>query len=95
MSETWVLIQQVSLIVVSIAMGGLLVPAINYVKDAVGASGNAARLITLVFSLIVALAVAVSEGLISGNMEIDQLGTIVLWVLASSQYWYDKLGGHG
>jgi hypothetical protein len=56
MSETWVLIQQVSLIVVSIAMGGLLVPAINYVKDVVGASGNAARLITLVFSLIVALA---------------------------------------
>jgi hypothetical protein len=91
--QVWVLIQQVAFIVVAIAGGGLLVPVINFVKDAANASGNVARVITVVFSLIVGLAMAIAEGLISGQMEIEQLSAIVLWVLGSSQYWYSRLGG--
>jgi hypothetical protein len=92
-AEMWTLIEQVAIILVAIAGGGLLVPVINFVKDAAGASGNAARIITVVFSLIVGLAMAITEGLIGGDMDISQLSGIVLWVLASSQYWYGKLGG--
>jgi hypothetical protein len=91
--EMWVLIQQVAIVVVAIAGGGLLVPVINYVKDAANADGNLARGITLVFSLMVGLSMAIVDGLITGQMEMDQLSGIVLWVIASSQYWYGKLGG--
>jgi hypothetical protein len=93
MNEAWIGVQQIAIILVAIAGGGLLVPVIDYVKDAAGADGNWARIITLVFSLIVGLSMAIVDGIITGDMDIGQLSGVVLWVLGSSQYWYGKLGG--
>jgi hypothetical protein len=93
-TDMWIGIQQIAIILVAIAGGGLLVPVINFVKDAAGASGKAAMVITGVFALIVGLAMAIVDGIITGDMDIGQLSGVVLWVLGSSQYWYARLGGN-
>jgi fatty acid desaturase len=70
---------------------------INWLKVQFGASGNGARAITVVVSLVMALLLYVVDGqldgLVTGEVEytVDSLYTIAIAVLGLSQYWYGKL----
>jgi hypothetical protein len=89
--EYWIWVMELAIVIASLAAGGAMVYLVNWIKNAVGASGNAARVITLLVAVLIALAIGVADGVISGEVAPGDVSRILLYVIAMSQYWFQRL----
>jgi len=93
--EWWELLVQIATILVAFFGGGkAAVPLVNGLKNLLGASGNAALLITVIVSVVLGIATLVVEGLITPDaFTIGNLSALVIAVYAASQKFYEELKG--
>jgi zinc transporter ZupT len=86
-------IYQFAVVIASLAAGGGLVYAVNWLKAQLGATGNAARALTFVTAVIVAVAIGLVEGVITAEFAPESISVILLYVIGASQLWYRKISG--
>jgi len=86
------LIQAATILVSFFGGGAALVPIINWLKKVLKLDGNMALGLTLVFSLIMGLAVMLVEGQITpDSFTVANFSVLFLAIYAASQKFYDKL----
>jgi len=91
MNEVWTYLNQAAIVVAALAAGGGMVYLVNWIKGALNVSGNAARALTLVTAVLVAVAIGIVEGVISQDFQTEQDSTIRFFVIGASQHWYSVL----